>query len=96
MRQAYVVTYDVCDPKRLRVVFKIMKGYGEHLQLSVFRCELDARDLVELKGRLREAIHHEEDQVLFVDMGPANGRGRECISAIGLPYAPPDDSPIIA
>ena len=86
MRQAYVVSYDVCDPKRLRAVFKIMKGYGEHLQLSVFRCELDARDLVELTGKLHEAINHEEDQVLFIDMGPADGRGRASITSLGLPY----------
>jgi CRISPR-associated protein Cas2 len=37
MRQGYIVTYDVCNPKRLRKVFKTMQGYGEHLQLSVFR-----------------------------------------------------------
>jgi len=96
MRQAYIVTYDVCDPKRLRAVFKIMKGYGEHLQLSVFRCELDARELVELRGKLEQAIHYEQDQVLFVDMGPSEGRGRECITAIGLPYLGPNDNPIIA
>ncbi len=96
MRQAYVVTYDVCDPRRLRAVFKIMKGYGEHLQLSVFRCELDARDLVELTGKLEAAIHHAEDQVLFIDMGPADGRGRASITAIGLPYLGPNDNPIIA
>ena len=96
MRQAYIVSYDVCDPRRLRAVFKIMKGYGEHLQLSVFRCEIDARQLVELRGKLEDAIHHDEDQVLFVDMGPAAGRGRECITAIGLPYVPPNDAPVIA
>lgn len=96
MRQAYIITYDVCDPGRLRTVFKIMKGYGEHLQLSVFRCELDAREMVELRGKLESAVHHEEDQVLFVDMGPADGRGRECITAIGLPYLGPSDSPVIA
>jgi CRISPR-associated protein Cas2 len=96
MRQAYVVSYDVCDPKRLRAVFKIMKGYGEHLQLSVFRCELDARDVVELTGKLEQVIHHGEDQVLFIDMGPADGRGRACITSVGLPYLGPNDNPIIA
>jgi CRISPR-associated protein Cas2 len=96
MRQAYVVSYDVCDPKRLRLVFKIMKGYGEHLQLSVFRCELDAREMVELKGKLHEAINHEEDQVLFIDMGPADGRGRASITSLGLPYLGPNDNPVIA
>ena len=35
MRQTYIVTYDISHPKRLRKVYKLMKGYGEHvLQLS--------------------------------------------------------------
>ena len=41
MRHNYVVTYDISDPKRLRKVYKMMLGYGEHLQLSVFQCELN-------------------------------------------------------
>ena len=90
MRQTYIVTYDVCHPKRLRKVFKTMKGYGEHLQLSVFRCELSHRELVELRARLGTIIHHEEDQVLFVDIGPEEGRGSTSISAGGRVYSPPE------
>jgi CRISPR-associated endonuclease Cas2 len=36
MRRNFIVTYDICDPKRLRKVFKLCKGYGIHLQYSVF------------------------------------------------------------
>ncbi len=39
MRQSYLVTYDIADEKRLRKVFKIMRGYGDHLQYSVFECQ---------------------------------------------------------
>ena len=35
--QAYIVTYDIADPKRLRQVYDTMRGYGTWLQLSVFR-----------------------------------------------------------
>lgn len=90
MRQGYIVSYDVCDPKRLRRVFKTLLGYGEHLQLSVFRCELNDRELVELRAKLTEIIHHGEDQVLFIDMGPAEGRAKEAIRSLGLAYAPPE------
>ncbi len=90
MRQTYIVTYDVCHPKRLRKVFKTMKGAGEHLQLSVFRCELDHRELVELRARLGGIINHDEDQVLFVDVGPEEGRGSTSISAVGRVYAAPE------
>ena len=89
MRQTYIVTYDVCHPKRLRRVFKLMKGYGDHIQLSVFRCELDAREVLELRARLADEINHEEDQVLFVDIGPTEGRGSISIRAIGKPYVAP-------
>lgn len=96
MRQAYIVTYDVSDPKRLRRVFRIMRGYGDHLQLSVFRCELNDRELVELRAKLADAIHHEGDQVLFIDMGPAEGRGLEAIRSLGRAYKVPDRRALIS
>lgn len=90
MRQTFIVAYDVSDPKRLRKVFKILRGWGDHLQLSVFRCELDRRELVELRAALAEVIHHHEDQVVFVDVGPVDGRGSTSIAAIGRPYLHPE------
>lgn len=90
MRQTYIVAYDVCDPKRLRKVFKTMRGWGDHLQLSVFQCELSKRELVELRTALAAIIQHDEDQVLFVDGGPVEGRGSECIRALGKPYTHPE------
>jgi CRISPR-associated protein Cas2 len=95
MRQAYIVTYDICDPRRLRAVFKLMKGYGEHLQLSVFQCELNPTERVELEARLCGLIHHIEDQILFIDIGPAETRGRRAIESLGKPYRPPDTEPIV-
>ena len=63
-----------------------MRGYGDHLQYSVFECQLTATDLVRLRAELSEIIQHNEDQVLFVDLGPAEGRGDRVITALGLPY----------
>lgn len=95
MRRAYIVSYDISDPKRLRKVFKILRGYGDHLQLSVFRCELDRRELVELRADLSDAINHREDQVLFVDLGPAQGRGAGCIKALGRAYTHPERHAVV-
>lgn len=86
MRTAYVVTYDICEPKRLRRVYRIMLGYGDHLQYSVFRCELTARERVELEALLSAVMHHRQDQVLFIDLGPAEGRARTCIDSVGRAY----------
>ena len=86
MRNTYIVTYDISDNKRLRKVFKTMRGFGDHLQYSVFECQLTPADLVRLRAALAENIHHTEDQVLFVDLGPAEGRGDRVIAALGRPY----------
>lgn len=90
MRHTYVVTYDICHPKRLRKVYKLMLGWGDHLQLSVFQCELTHRELVELRADLDRLIRPSEDQVLFVDVGSVEGRGSDAITALGLPYVDPE------
>ena len=82
MRRIYIVSYDISHPKRLRRVFKILKGFGDHLQLSVFRCDLTGPQRIRLGARLAEVIDSGEDQVLFVDLGPADGRGHS-IEALG-------------
>lgn len=91
MRQVYIVTYDVRDSKRLRKVYRMMRGYGDHLQLSVFRCTLSTRELAELRRRLEPLLKSSEDQVLFVNIGPADGRGRTSMFTMGRPLPPLDD-----
>ena len=68
----YIVTYDIADDKRWRAVFKIMKGYGEWLQLSVFQCRLSPRRHAELIELLTGAINHRQDHVLLMNLGPAD------------------------
>lgn len=86
MRQRYIVTYDIADQRRLRLVFKLLKGFGEHLQLSVFRCDLTAMRLAQMKAALIDIIHAQEDQVLIVDVGPTEGRGAEVVESLGKAY----------
>lgn len=86
MRTTYLVCYDICDAKRLRMVFQVMRGYGDHLQYSVFECALTPTDLIKLRTVLGGIINHAEDQVLFVSLGPAEGRGERVITALGMPY----------
>ena len=83
--QCYLVTYDISSPERLRRVYRTLLGYGEHLQLSVFRCDLTGVRLVELRMALREIIHHDEDQVLFIRLGPSGERTLERFEVLGRP-----------
>ena len=84
MRKLLIVTYDICNPKRLRKVFKAMKGFGQHVQLSVFRCDLTDMERFEMIGVLEGIIHHDEDQVLIIELGPSDGRGHR-VDSIGRP-----------
>lgn len=87
MRHLLIVTYDIANPKRLRRVFRTLKGFGDHLQLSVFRCDIDALRRIHLEATLSEIIHHGEDQVIFIDLGPADGRAHR-VTSIGQALPP--------
>ena len=86
MRSTYLVTYDICDDKRLRKVFKAMRDFGDHLQYSVFECQFTPTDLARCRHVLKDIIHHGQDQVLFIDLGPTEGRGERVITSLGQPY----------
>ena len=50
MRRSYLVCYDIRDPKRLRRVHKIMKGFGESLAVfCVLFCVLKDIDRVRMQ-----------------------------------------------
>ncbi len=95
MRTTYLVCYDISDDKRLRLVFKTMRAWGDHIQYSIFECQLTAADLVRLRAELAAIIHRDEDQVLFVELGPAEGRGERVITALGKPYTRVDSPCIV-
>lgn len=86
-RHTYLVCYDIANDRRLKKVFKVCKDHGTHLQFSVFECDLSPRELVALQRQLKALIKHDEDQVIFVSLGPAEGRGDRVISSLGLPYS---------
>ena len=85
-RTRYLVSYDICNPKRLRRVAKVMEGFGVRLQFSVFECPLDDMRLAQVKAALGPILNHDEDQVLFVSLGPTASDASLTIDAMGLPY----------
>ena len=95
MTSRFYVTYDICDPRRLRKVFQIMKGAGEHVQLSVFCCDLSPRQKEALLLDLGSAIQPSQDQVLFIDLGPTDGVAPERVTALGQPHEPREPGPVI-
>ncbi len=86
MRNTYLVCYDIAEDKRRDRVFRVCKNHGEHLQFSVFECDLNGSELASLQRELNAVILQSEDQVLFVSLGPSEGRGERVIAALGKPY----------
>lgn len=94
MRRCYLVCYDIRDPKRLRRVHKVLKGYGEAWQFSVFFCVLKDIDRVRLQADLEEQMNQKEDQAMILDLGPNEKEAREAATVIGHPL-PEQDSGIV-
>jgi len=95
MRRCYLVCYDIRDPKRLRHVHKVLKGYGEPWQYSVFFCVLKDIDRVRLQADLEEEMNLKEDQAMLVDLGGDEGKARDAASVIGQPLPTQDRSIVV-
>lgn len=69
-----VVTYDVKTStiggaKRLRRVAKKCEAFGIRVQNSVFECNIDATQLVQLKHDLKNIISIKDDSLRFYSLG---------------------------
>ena len=85
MRSVFLVCYDVCDAKRLRKVHRVMKGVGDAMQYSVFRCELTRQEKQCLISELWEIINPGQDRLMFANLGPVAARGFDCLEYWGEP-----------
>lgn len=95
MRRCYLVCYDIRDSKRLRSVHKVVKGYGEAWQLSVFFCILKDIDRVRLQSDLKAQMNPKEDQAIIIDLGPDEKEARKACTVIGIPIPKGNDSIVV-
>lgn len=51
-----VVCYDISDNRRRTRVGKVLEGYGERVQRSVFECDLSMRHWAGLRRRMERVI----------------------------------------
>ncbi|MFZ7127379.1 MAG: CRISPR-associated endonuclease Cas2 [Desulfobacterales bacterium] len=94
MEHAYLVCYDICNPKRWRKVYKTMKGFGDWLQLSVFQCRLSRQKVLIMSAALGEIINHSEDHVMIIDLGPAESV-KIRVDSMGKRFEPIERKPVI-
>ena len=95
MRLVYIVAYDIRDQRRLRLVHRKVRGYGDRVQYSVFRCELSPMEKARLRGELTELIKRDEDQVLIVPLGPPGGQNDRRVEALGVPFSDPERRAVV-
>lgn len=88
-RRNFLFTYDISDDKRRTKVFDLLGGAGDWAQFSVFFCELNPKELAELRTRLREEINQSEDQVLILDLGPESRPLESGLEVLGRAYEVP-------
>ena len=72
-----------------------MRGFGEHLQLSVFFCDLTAAQRTMMIAALEAAIDRTEDQILVIDLGPSHARPIHQVEALGKPLTVRDRGPVV-
>jgi CRISPR-associated protein Cas2 len=85
MRRCYLVCYDIRDPKRLRRVHQVMKGFGAPWQFSVFFCVLREIDRVRMQSALEAEMNLKLDQALILDLGADERTSREAATVLGPP-----------
>lgn len=90
----YIVAYDIGDPKRWRRVFRLMNGYGDWVQLSLFQCRLSRQRHAELIALLDGIIHNGEDHLVLLDLGPAENIVPRVVS-LGKTFTPVVREPVI-
>lgn len=88
MRALYIVTYDISNNRRVQAVFKAMNNWGDHLQLSVFLCHLNPEETARMKAELSNIIHHKEDQIMIIRLGPEGERTDHAITTLGRTFVP--------
>lgn len=74
MLRAYLLSYDIADAKRLRLMHRLAKAYGKPLQYSVFICMLRREQRVRLAQRIDALIDESKDRVVILDLGYVEDR----------------------
>jgi CRISPR-associated protein Cas2 len=74
-----VVSYDISHPRRLRRVARLLEGYGERVQESVFECWLAPGQLAELQRRLGKEMNAEKDRIRYYCLCAADAAGLQLL-----------------
>ncbi len=92
-----LVTYDIATdgahaPKRLRRVARLCQDFGQRVQYSVFECQVDPAQWIQLRNQLIGAIDDRVDSLRFYRIG-SNWRSR--VEHVGAKASYDPDGPLL-
>lgn len=87
--QLYVIAYDIPNDGRRTKLFKLLSGFGEWTQYSLFECFLDHAELVRLREGLRALLVPTEDSVRIYPLNAV------CIRAVETIGSEPPEQKIV-
>ena len=61
----YVIAYDSPSDRRRTKIHKVLSGFGQWTQFSLFEAWLTDKELIALRGKLDKHLKREEDRVRF-------------------------------
>jgi CRISPR-associated protein Cas2 len=89
-RRRFLIAYDIAHPRRLRLTCKVMEGYGDRLQYSVFLCDLSGAELAQWERDIRPVLNLAEDSIVLLDLGRPGATQIQCIGvARQIPHGGP-------
>ncbi len=61
----YMICYDITSDNRRKRVQKILEGYGDRVQYSVFECNISDTQSKKLRKKILSYINDKSDGVIF-------------------------------
>lgn len=83
----FVVAYDIPSDKRRAKVHKLLSGFGQWTQYSLFELFVNDKEMVLLQSRLEKILNPEKDSVRFYPLCQACLKNVETVGS-PLPEEP--------
>jgi CRISPR-associated protein Cas2 len=78
----YVIVYDISSDRRRSKVHKILSGFGQWTQYSLFECYLSEKEYLQLRAKMDTILAESDDSVRFY---PLCGACESKVETVGSP-----------
>ena len=85
----FVVAYDISSDKRRNKVHKVLSGFGQWTQFSLFELFLTDKEYILLQNKLEKILNTEKDSVRFYPLCAA------CLKQVETVGSEPPKEPVL-